>query len=569
MTTFFHWSTRWLVAGMLVALSVVCLPPSLGKLTLAGVPALAQPPILNPELLCLGMRFSIEGSVLLRTEAGFQPGRGVRIVLTHGNVRVARPAFVTDDGRYGFDNLCPGEYVVEVVTGELGYVQPAGGDFYRPVEVVDVEVVAANVTRVDFDLRQVRREMRVAVNNTTPEPRQPIAGVRVVLLFGDNTVRQLGRTSADGEFVFSRLECCSTPHTIQLDAGEGPARAYLFDVVSVTTLARLEQPTTVYFTGVEREQVLAPATPGAGGPTTVTSTTSADPILPRPPGPPGLFGTVPDVLGDLVTPAIAEVQRAGFVPLGVRGPITDDRSQWGHVDSTRPPGGATLRVGEPVRLDILRRDPDKRLVPNVFRSAVAAALGELALQGLEADVRFERACLDNLTPQTLPNCRDRIGTVMRQSPDADELVDVGSTVRIVVGEWPDDRAVPRVAFGWDVPGSGLYREDALPILCNAGFQTRCNAGFQTRISNTYQREGCQGDGVILRQHPDPDLPRPFGTVVELVLCYDDGFRSGENAWYFAAEFWRRCGGGEACDEEWRRAQRIGQDLVCLPDGPTP
>ena len=102
----------------------------------------------------------------------------------------------------------------------------------------------------------------------------------------------------------------------------------------------------------------------------------------------------------------------------------------------------------------------------------------------------------------------------------------------------------------------MYREEALPILCNTG--------FQARIPDLYQRNNCRGDGVILRQHPDAGTTAAFGTVVELVLCYDDGSNVPDWCLALCDEFPAAFRG-----EAWEREQRIGDDLVCLPDGPTP
>ena len=357
----------------MAAFSLMWFPHTLGPRMLTGAPAFAQDgPEVDP-LRCIGMRFRIEGDVVLLTREGSRPARGLVILLVHRNGLATR-AGVTD-GRYGFAGVCPGEYTVSPETDAHGFAQPAGEDLYLPAEG-RVAVVAADVTQ-DLELTPVRRSIRVSVASRETTPPEGIEGISVALLADEDQVVDASTprlsTDADGLLRFDLVECCSTRHTLRLETDQGAAPSYFFNTTQVTVTARLDRPpTTVYFRGVERSQIFAPATPGAGEPTSMASV-PGDPIRPRPAVTPGLFSIVPDVVGDRVPAAVDAVRRAGFGVEMARDQFTRDRELWNTIERTVPPPLTRLGVGETVRLYSFQQDPTRGWYPT-YSEAMSALL---------------------------------------------------------------------------------------------------------------------------------------------------------------------------------------------------
>lgn len=232
-------------------------------------------------------------------------------------------------------------------------------------------------------------------------------------------------------------------------------------------------------------------------------------LFPAPP-PPGDLYEVPDVRGVLVEDARARLDEAGLA-LGEVHELHHPLADSGAVVGQAPIPGQLARPGHPVRVT-LSRGPERRPVPEVARvgadwarNVLEAAGFEVTVDSVEADepagsilevsppvgtvlaVPGEVTLRVSLGPPGFPmpsllgmaerEARDTVealglhlseveevfrfgrdrGIVVEQSPPADTVVEVGSTVRFSVGRGraPErDEATAATAHGVGTNGSG-------------------------------------------------------------------------------------------------------------------
>jgi serine/threonine-protein kinase len=178
---------------------------------------------------------------------------------------------------------------------------------------------------------------------------------------------------------------------------------------------------------------------------------------------------VPDVEGLSGRQARSRLRDAGFRVRERDEPSEEVRE--GRVIRTLPPIGSEIAVGSTVTL-VVSTGPEQVTVPNVVGADVDDARDQLESAGLTADVRREE------DPDAEP------GTVLRQDPGADEEVEAGSEVTLVVAEEPEEVEVPDVR--------GRSESEAVAALSSVGLEVNVEESSVDRPSQ---------DGVVQRQSP--------------------------------------------------------------------
>jgi eukaryotic-like serine/threonine-protein kinase len=183
---------------------------------------------------------------------------------------------------------------------------------------------------------------------------------------------------------------------------------------------------------------------------------------------PGTRG-VPDVEGLSRRQARSRLRDAGF-RVREREEASEDVRE-GRVIRTLPPIGSEIAVGATVTL-VVSTGPEEVTVPNVVGADVDDARDRLEAAGLKAEVRREEA--DDEEP----------GTVLRQDPGAQQEVESGSEVTLVVAEEPEEVSVPDVR--------GRSESEAVSALSSVGLEVNVE---ETAVDRPSQ------DGVVQRQTP--------------------------------------------------------------------
>jgi beta-lactam-binding protein with PASTA domain/tRNA A-37 threonylcarbamoyl transferase component Bud32 len=131
--------------------------------------------------------------------------------------------------------------------------------------------------------------------------------------------------------------------------------------------------------------------------------------------------TVPDVTGQTLQSAQAQLQAAGF---RIGGPKQEPSATVpaGRVISTDPPGGTAVKKGSTVTI-VVSTGPEQATVPNVVGQTESNAISTLQGRGFEVDT----------STTTLSPGDPNVGRVVSQDPTSGRKVDKGSTVKIVVG----------------------------------------------------------------------------------------------------------------------------------------
>ena len=131
--------------------------------------------------------------------------------------------------------------------------------------------------------------------------------------------------------------------------------------------------------------------------------------------------TVPDVVGETESEAIADLTGAGF-ETEVTKEFSDKKA--GIVVSQEPKGGANLKEGSSVSL-VVSKGSEPVTVPDVVGTTASQATATLREAGLKANVVG--------VPSDQPS-----GTVVAQSPAAGKQAKTGGTVRLNVAQAPGE-----------------------------------------------------------------------------------------------------------------------------------
>jgi beta-lactam-binding protein with PASTA domain/serine/threonine protein kinase len=135
--------------------------------------------------------------------------------------------------------------------------------------------------------------------------------------------------------------------------------------------------------------------------------------------------TVPDVVGRRRNAGLVLLRAAGF---DVEVETVDSGEPSGEIVATRPGPGAAVAPGTTITVEVSNGNPPTVEIPDVIGDTQAAATAALTQAGLVADP----------VTRTLAADDPRIGQVINTSPGVGADVEVGTTVRIVVGTAPDD-----------------------------------------------------------------------------------------------------------------------------------
>ena len=192
------------------------------------------------------------------------------------------------------------------------------------------------------------------------------------------------------------------------------------------------------------------------------------------------FVRVPLVEGILAPLAIQKLDKAGLGHKILRQTSTDVPK--GKVIQQSPGPGEQIPKGNKVTI-VVSQGPPQVTVPNVVGMSQSEAEALLSSKGLQADAH------------TVPSDETE-GTVVAQSPRADELVDTQTVVRINVATGPQPVGVPDVL--------GTSYSDALSTLQGLGFAVR-------RI-DVQSNEPAE---TVLDQAPSANSAAPKGSTVTL------------------------------------------------------
>jgi serine/threonine-protein kinase len=192
------------------------------------------------------------------------------------------------------------------------------------------------------------------------------------------------------------------------------------------------------------------------------------------------FVRVPFVEGIVLAQAIKKLDDAGLGHKIQREPSTDVPR--GKVIQQSPGPGEQIPQGNKVTI-VVSQGPPQVTVPNVVGMSQSEAEGLLSSRGLQADAH------------TVPSDETE-GTVVAQSPPADELVDTQTVVRINIATGPQPVGVPDVL--------GRSYSDALATLQGLGFAVR-------RI-DVQSNEPAE---TVLNQAPSANSAAPKGSTVTL------------------------------------------------------
>jgi serine/threonine-protein kinase len=191
---------------------------------------------------------------------------------------------------------------------------------------------------------------------------------------------------------------------------------------------------------------------------------------------------VPSLEGRSQEEAEQALRDAGFQP-EVERQYSDDVER-GQVIGTEPPAGTVIERGTTVTL-LVSRGPERVTVPDLTGETEDDARSTLEGLGLRVgDVTREESS-------------EAPGTVLEQSPAADEEVDKGSAVDLTVAQ---ATAIPDVV--------DLTEEEAQTELEDAGFEVRVR---DQEVTDPEQ------EGVVLEQSPAAGEERRQGSRVTIVV----------------------------------------------------
>ncbi|MEU6454635.1 Stk1 family PASTA domain-containing Ser/Thr kinase [Streptomyces sp. NPDC047065] len=205
---------------------------------------------------------------------------------------------------------------------------------------------------------------------------------------------------------------------------------------------------------------------------------------------------VPNVIDKDVDTATEQLQNKGFE---VDTKQTESSQDEGTVLSQDPDPGSELEKGSTVTLEVAKAEA-KATVPDVVGRSCDEAKAQMQNNDLEA------TCTDQPTQD--PNQVDK---VISTTPAANQQVDKGSKVTIVVGKAVEKKKVPEIKLGTPLPQAQ---------------QTLQQAGF-TNIQVTGPNDG---NAVVIQQNPPAgtEVDDPAATPITLTTVGGNGGNNGGN-----------------------------------------
>jgi serine/threonine-protein kinase len=201
--------------------------------------------------------------------------------------------------------------------------------------------------------------------------------------------------------------------------------------------------------------------------------------------------TVPDVRGFTEEAATRTLRDAGF-EVTPEFQVTANQADVGDVIKQSPDPGALLDKGETVTITV-GKAPKQVPVPNVVGMTEDEAKTAITDAGLKVGVVSPQ-------PDSAP-----AGQVIDQNPSADQTVDKGSTVDLVVSAGPTNVTVP------DVVCESLGKAES--DLNKAGFQVVTSEETQFSVE-------CPKNGRVAAQDPPGNSSAPSGSTVTLIQSTD-------------------------------------------------
>ncbi|MFG3319466.1 Stk1 family PASTA domain-containing Ser/Thr kinase [Streptomyces sp. NPDC048171] len=205
---------------------------------------------------------------------------------------------------------------------------------------------------------------------------------------------------------------------------------------------------------------------------------------------------VPNVIDKDVDTATEQLENKGF---RVETKQTESSQDEGTVLSQDPDPGSELEKGSTVTLEVAKAEA-KATVPDVVGRSCDEAKAQMQNNDLEA------TCTDQPTQD--PNQVDK---VISTTPAANQQVDKGSKVTIVVGKAVEKKKVPEIKLGTPLPQAQ---------------QTLQQAGF-TNIQVTGPNDG---NAVVIQQNPPAgtEVDDPAATPITLTTVGGNGGNNGGN-----------------------------------------
>jgi eukaryotic-like serine/threonine-protein kinase len=201
--------------------------------------------------------------------------------------------------------------------------------------------------------------------------------------------------------------------------------------------------------------------------------------------------TVPDVRGFTQDAATRTLRDAGF-EVAPEFQVTANQADVGDVIKQSPDPGTLLDTGKTVTITV-GKAPKQVPVPNVVGMTEDEAKTAITDAGLKVGVVSPQ-------PDSAP-----AGQVIDQNPSADQTVDKGSTVDLVVSAGPTNVTVP------DVVCESLGKAES--DLDKAGFQVVTSEETQFNVE-------CPKNGRVAAQDPPGNSSAPSGSTVTLTQSTD-------------------------------------------------
>ncbi|MFC9058797.1 Stk1 family PASTA domain-containing Ser/Thr kinase [Streptomyces sp. NPDC057074] len=206
---------------------------------------------------------------------------------------------------------------------------------------------------------------------------------------------------------------------------------------------------------------------------------------------------VPNVIDKDVDTATEQLENKGFK---VETKQTESSQDEGTVLNQDPDPGSELEKGSTVTLEVAKAEA-KATVPDVVGRSCDEAKAQIESSG-----DLEATCTDQPTQD--PNQVDK---VISTTPAANQQVDKGSKVTIVVGKAVEKKKVPEIKLGTPLPQAQ---------------QTLQQAGF-TNIQVTGPNDG---NAVVIQQNPPAgtEVDDPAATPITLTTVGGNGGNNGGN-----------------------------------------
>ncbi|WKX19948.1 Stk1 family PASTA domain-containing Ser/Thr kinase [Streptomyces sp. HUAS CX7] len=205
---------------------------------------------------------------------------------------------------------------------------------------------------------------------------------------------------------------------------------------------------------------------------------------------------VDNVIGKNVDEATQQLEDKGF---RVETKQTESSQEEGTVLSQNPDPGKELEKGSTVTLEVAKAE-EKATVPDVIGRTCDEAKAQMENSDLQA------TCTDQ--PTNDPN---QVGKVISTTPQANQQVDPGSKVTIVVGKAVEKKKVPEIKLG-------------TPL--GQAQQTLQQAGF----TNIQVNGPNDGNAVVIGQNPpaNSEVDDPAATPITLTTVGGNGGNDGGN-----------------------------------------